>query len=266
MINTTGGGYSFQDFAPSCPLSAWNVDAEPPVRLKVGYLENNATYAVLDGKYWPRESDEFGAFPPEDAVSNTSGNGPREWLFIFKDEYSETADPDYQVDVLNTPMPCLYFLTVNRRGSDVPFSPGGTGEDEFLLSPNKINTPNDIFRFTAPARTFSSTGNEADLNAIKAVPNPFYLYGPYDPSPGNKQIYWHHLPQQCTITIYNLSGELMRTLEKNDASALAYWDLLTEKGLPVASGIYIWVVDAPGFGQKVGKMAIFMEQEVLQIY
>lgn len=134
------------------------------------------------------------------------------------------------------------------------------------FSTAKINTHEDVFRFTSSAPIVVSSGSEADLNAIKAVPNPFYLYGPYDPSPGNKQIYWHHLPERCTITIYNLSGELIRTLDKNDASALAYWDLLTQRGLPVASGIYIWVVDAPGFGQKIGKMAIFMEQEVLQIY
>jgi hypothetical protein len=130
----------------------------------------------------------------------------------------------------------------------------------------KINTAEDVFQFTSSAPIVVSSGDEADLNAIKAVPNPFYLYGPYDPSPGNKQIYWHHLPERCSITIYNLSGELIRTLDKDDPSALAYWDLLSEKGLPVASGIYIWVVDAPGFGQKVGKMAIFMEQEVLLIY
>jgi hypothetical protein len=259
MINTTDPGYSFQDFEPSCPLSAWNVGVEPPVRLAVGYLENNAAFAVLDGKYWPRYTGDFDAGGPAEGSSNTDGGGPREWLWVYLDEYSTTPNPDYQGDATSDPMPIMYWATWNRR-ADVAWLDG----DEFLIIPAKVNSAADTYTFTATAPTLTTT--EADLNAIKAVPNPFYLYGPYDPSPGNKQIYWHHLPQQCTITIYNLSGELMRTLDKNDASALAYWDLLTEKGLPVASGIYIWVVDAPGFGQKVGKMAIFMEQEVLQIY
>ena len=75
------------------------------------------------------------------------------------------------------------------------------------------------------------------------------------------------MPTKCTITIYNLSGELVRTIEKNDAgTSEAPWDILTENGLPVASGIYIYVVDAPGFGQKIGKMAVFTEAEVLKIY
>jgi hypothetical protein len=40
----------------------------------------------------------------------------------------------------------------------------------------------------------------------------------------------------------------------------------TENGLLVASGIYLYVIDAPGFGVKVGKMAIFTEVEVLGTY
>jgi hypothetical protein len=58
----------------------------------------------------------------------------------------------------------------------------------------------------------------------------------------------------------------VRTIKKDDPSAITSWDLLTEKGLPVASGIYIYVVDAPGFGQKIGKIAVFTEAEVLKIY
>jgi hypothetical protein len=152
-------------------------------------------------------------------------------------------------------------MWVDDRGN------GGMLAEEctFTLVPNIVNTINDVFTFSAAAPTFTST--ESDLDAIRAVPNPFYLYSGYDPSPGNKQVKWHHLPAKCTITIYNLGGELIETIEKDDAStAIASWDLLTFNGLPVASGIYIYVVDAPGFGQKIGKMAIFTEEEVLRIY
>lgn len=128
----------------------------------------------------------------------------------------------------------------------------------------KVNTFADVFTFSTEPPSYTST--ESDLDKIKAVPNPFYLYSSYDASPGSKLIKWHHLPETCTITVYNLAGDLMRTIRKDDATATAGWDLLTENGLPVASGIYIFVVDAPGFGQKIGKMAIFTEREVLQIY
>jgi hypothetical protein len=78
-------------------------------------------------------------------------------------------------------------------------------------------------------------------------------------------IKFHHMPAQATISIYNLAGERVRTID-HESGAIAEWNALTDQGLPVASGIYIYVVDAPGFGQKIGKMAVFTEQEVLQIY
>lgn len=134
------------------------------------------------------------------------------------------------------------------------------------LIPPALNLQADTFTFVAgPVPT--ETHTQSDLDAITAVPNPFYLAGPYDPAPGSYQLKWHHLPEKCTITVYNLAGELVRTIHKDDAStAIASWDLLTERGLPVASGIYIYVVDAPGFGQKIGKVAVFVESEVLKIY
>lgn len=129
----------------------------------------------------------------------------------------------------------------------------------------KINTPVDTFTFVSSPATFTSS--EADLESIKAVPNPFYLFDSYDPSPGSKRIAFHHLPETCTIRIYNLGGDLIASVDKDDPStSIAYWDVLTNQNLPVASGIYVYVVDAPGFGTKVGKMAVFTEAEVLKLY
>ena len=56
----------------------------------------------------------------------------------------------------------------------------------------------------------------------------------------------------------------MRTLQKNDlTSSILNWDLLTENQLPVASGVYIYHVDAPGIGTTYGRMVVFMEKERL---
>jgi hypothetical protein len=41
---------------------------------------------------------------------------------------------------------------------------------------------------------------------------------------------------------------------------------LTEQGLPVASGIYIYYIEAEGLGSTFGKMAIFMEEERLRTF
>ncbi|PKK83554.1 MAG: hypothetical protein CVT49_07940 [candidate division Zixibacteria bacterium HGW-Zixibacteria-1] len=154
-----------------------------------------------------------------------------------------------------------WCLWVNDRGT------GGMLAEEsyFTLYPNIVIKADDSYTFSSEANTKSYS--ESELDAIKAVPNPFYMVGPYDPSPGSYQVCFHHLPEKCNIEIYNLGGDLIRTLEKDDpTTAIACWDILTEQGLPVSSGIYIYVVNAEGFGTKIGKMAVFVQEEVLNIY
>jgi len=99
IVDTTNGFYGFQDFEKSVPLSAWNMDVDPPQRLAVGFLENNAINALVDGKYFPGDHSVY---------DNVSGSGPREWLWIYLDEYSETPNPSYMGDALNDPMPIMY--------------------------------------------------------------------------------------------------------------------------------------------------------------
>ena len=58
----------------------------------------------------------------------------------------------------------------------------------------------------------------------------------------------------------------MRVIQKDDTSSQAIWNLETNQGLPVGSGIYVFHVDAPGIGNKIGKVAVFVEKERLNNY
>jgi hypothetical protein len=55
----------------------------------------------------------------------------------------------------------------------------------------------------------------------------------------------------------------VRTIDKNDDTSEAIWDLNTSHGLPIGSGVYIAHIDAPGVGTTVVKLAVFMEKERL---
>ena len=101
---------------------------------------------------------------------------------------------------------------------------------------------------------------------VKAVPNPYFAHSTYELNRFNRQLKFTHLPAQCTIRIFNLAGDLVRTLNKNDATSQATWDLNTKNGLPVGSGVYIYHVDAPGAGTVTGKVAVFMEKERLNTF
>ena len=58
---------------------------------------------------------------------------------------------------------------------------------------------------------------------------------------------------QVTISIYTVGGILVRRLTKGDASTYVNWDLKNSANIPIASGIYIIHVKAPGIGERTLK-------------
>ena len=74
-----------------------------------------------------------------------------------------------------------------------------------------------------------------------------------------------NLPATCKVRVFTLAGDLIRTLEKDDATtSVVEWDLETRFGLPVGSGLYVFHVEAPGIGNTFGKFAVVMEKERLE--
>jgi hypothetical protein len=66
------------------------------------------------------------------------------------------------------------------------------------------------------------------------------------------------LPARCTIRIYTISGHLVDTIEHDSslADGQAPWDLVSRDGMNVAYGVYIFHVEAPGLGEKIGRFAL----------
>jgi len=147
------------------------------------------------------------------------------------------------------------------------YGPPHAGE-YFRIFTNKPNTTEDIFTFHAPDTTTAMlTDKKTDLKKINVVPNPYYGYQSNEMNPFNRFVQFTYLPERCTIRIFDLAGNLVRHLEKNDAtSSLLNWDLKNEYELPVNSGIYIYHVEVPKVGEKVGKMAVFTPNERLDTY
>jgi len=133
---------------------------------------------------------------------------------------------------------------------------------------NKPNTPNDIFSFTAPpAPVILEELLKADLEKINVVPNPYYAFHSQEHSVDEHWVQFTYLPERCTIWIFDLAGNVVRKLEKNDASTpFLRWDLTSQWDYPLASGVYVYLVEVPGIGVRHGKLAIFRSQEYLPVY
>ncbi|MEW6684896.1 MAG: hypothetical protein AB1393_01640 [Candidatus Edwardsbacteria bacterium] len=112
---------------------------------------------------------------------------------------------------------------------------------------------------TTPPRWISQT-TASMLDKIKVVPNPYLVRHDWDPSKDYSHIRFTHLPAKCTIRIYTLAGDLVKKIEHdspiNQNDGIATWDVLTRYDKRPASGIYLYHIDAPGIGTKVGKFAV----------
>ena len=100
-----------------------------------------------------------------------------------------------------------------------------------------------------------------EMEDIRVVPNPYYGGHANETSPFDRFVKFTRMPKTCNIFIYTLSGNLVRKIVKSDNNTSINWDLLNTDLLPVASGIYIAYIDAPGIGTKIVKLAIFTPEE-----
>ena len=82
-----------------------------------------------------------------------------------------------------------------------------------------------------------------------AFPNPF------KPSEGHTQITFTNLASICTIKIFTLTGDLVKTMVANDGSGQAAWNAKNDAGESVVSGLYLFVIDS-GQDVKRGKLVI----------
>ena len=99
---------------------------------------------------------------------------------------------------------------------------------------------------------------------IRAVPNPYYAHSAYELNQFIRRIRFVNVPARCTVRIYNLAGQLVRTLRKDDSStSVLEWDIETDRGLPVGSGVYVYHVETPGQASVRGRVVVFMEKERL---
>jgi hypothetical protein len=135
---------------------------------------------------------------------------------------------------------------------------------------NKINKPNDLFTFNAPAviEEDIAADSEYDMASIKVVPNPYFNQSLYESDQFNRELRFTNLPYECEIMVFNLAGDHIVTLDKEPSDQSYYiWEgMYTKHGLPLASGVYIYRVTTPEGGEQVGKMAIFTEVEQLNTY
>ena len=113
-----------------------------------------------------------------------------------------------------------------------------------------------------------------DLSRVKVVPNPYIGSVrwnnpmPSDSNPWEHRIQFTNLPADANIKIFTLDGDFVDEIESGDIAkqstafisegspSVAEWDLITRNDQEAAPGIYMYVVESPTAGTKIGKFVI----------
>ncbi len=108
---------------------------------------------------------------------------------------------------------------------------------------------------------------DESLMQIGVVPNPYYGFSEYEGSQFENIVKITNLPAKCTVSIYSLDGRFIRrydrdevgtypvglAIERNQISPDIEWDLKNNKGIPIASGVYLIHIQAAGLGERTIK-------------
>ncbi|MDZ7334549.1 MAG: hypothetical protein ONB33_09645 [candidate division KSB1 bacterium] len=144
----------------------------------------------------------------------------------------------------------------------------------------RLPKPGDVYRvtfkrpfFVTDSLTFKVQATETldlvqlenDMDQIKVVPNPYVATNAMEPAVANfylnqrRRIMFTHIPAECTIKIFTVSGALVDEIEVNNPAdqGIVHWDLLSKEGLEIAAGMYIYHVKSKRTGaEKIGKFAV----------
>lgn len=121
-----------------------------------------------------------------------------------------------------------------------------------------VNEGNPYYRFNTESIMTVTNDMETAKSAmdlIKVVPNPYYASSHYEKDQLDHRVRITNLPKVCTISIYNVSGTLVRKVHLDSESNVDGWDwdLKNNHNISIASGVYIIHIDGKEYGEKVLK-------------
>lgn len=200
-----------------------------------------------------------------------SGNLQLDFRFLDTDTSGTLSQPGDYIEVLtysrdNPTVPrSTWNISLDTTGmTGIPIQPPAES-DEYQL---KLQVPlgrKDVF-------SFKTTGQFVNQQKAKSafsekpyvVPNPYVGAASFEPQRfavsgrGERRIEFRNLPRQCTIRIFTITGELVKTLHHSGSINQGFlaWDLRTKDNLEVAPGLYLYHVESKEVGTYIGKFAI----------
>jgi len=178
----------------------------------------------------------------------------RMYTFIHNAPYSENGFDENDTTQAK-------FLTWNHVWWESDWKKGDVIKIKYA---NPIVADSDEFSITTTGVGYNAEVAKNKVDEINVFPNPYYGVNSEEVNKYQRYVTFSHLPQRANIRIFNLAGQPIRYIEKDNSSQFLQWDLTNQNELPVASGIYIAYIEMPDLGKtKILKVAIIQEQQFL---
>lgn len=136
--------------------------------------------------------------------------------------------------------------------------------DIYQIKTTKQFIQDDYFVFATEAASIDNNLMKSEMESISVVPNPYIAAAAWEArnlnqtGRGERKISFINLPPECRVRIYTVSGDLVKTLDKDysGSDGSLTWNLISEDGMDVASGLYIYHVETPEGEEYINKFAL----------
>lgn len=259
----------------------------PSPILEITYEDNSVilSWAPGDSLYqneleeWVPLLDDDARRQPEHHISRVTGSEDFQGYRVYRFQGNEFSE-----DPLDEAMLVAEFDKVDGVGFDTGLPPLNASGLRSFMDTNLL----DGFPYYYAVLSYAAPNAAQDLpelpsgfweNGLKiypgpapvtsgsertvgVFPNPYRAGSHFDGRVGerelNRKLWFTGLPARCTIKIFNLAGDLVKTLYHDDpASGMEPWDLLSEPVRTIATGLYVYVVENPVDGSiQRGKLVV----------
>jgi len=140
-----------------------------------------------------------------------------------------------------------YYVTAYDNGSQNWERPGVSLESGMYWNMMQRNKPVHPFLTKTPVTA---------MDDIMVIPNPYHDLSIKYNYPGEpNKLMFINIPPKCTIQIYTMSGDLVKTIHHTDGTSEEPWNQVTDYNQLIYTGVYLFLVESD-LGKKVGKFVV----------
>ncbi|MDZ7378593.1 MAG: hypothetical protein ONB06_04530, partial [candidate division KSB1 bacterium] len=145
-----------------------------------------------------------------------------------------------------------FVLGRPKEGQDVP---PGVGDVARIVTTKPFRVGDRFSLVTAAVGERRAARD--DLAGIRVVPNPYVGGAGWEQGGEDRRICFVNVPSRCEVRVYTVGGDHVVTLRHESVErGYCWWDLRNKEGLPVAYGLYLYVVETPEGLTHRGKFAV----------